>query len=65
MENAFAESFNGRRGDECLSINWFISVRHAREIIESWWQDYNEVRSHSSLNGRSPKEYAEAVAALY
>ena len=44
VENAFAESFNGRLCDECLNINWFMSVRHAREIIESWRQDYNEVR---------------------
>jgi putative transposase len=36
IENAFAESFNGRLRDECLNINWFLSVKHAREIIESW-----------------------------
>ena len=66
VENAFAESFNGRLRDECLNTNWFMSVRHAREIIESWRQDYNEVRRpHSSLEGRSPREYTEAVAALY
>ena len=65
VENAFAESFNGRLRDECLNINWFMSVKHAREVIEIWWRDYNEVRPHSSLKGRSPKEYAEAVAALY
>ena len=65
VENAFAESFNGRLRDECLNINWFMSIKHAREVIESWRQDYNEVRPHSSLEGRSPKEYAEAVAALY
>ena len=64
-ESAFAESFNGRLRDECLNINCFMSVRHAREIMESWRQDYNDVRPHSSLKGRSPKEYAEAVAALY
>ena len=46
VENAFAESFNGRLRDECLSINWFMSIKHAREVIESWRQDYNEVRSH-------------------
>ena len=63
VENAFAESFNGRLRDECLNINWFMSIKHAREVIESWRQDYNEVRPHSSLKGRSPKEYAEAVAA--
>ena len=65
MENAFAESFNGRLCDGCLNINWFISAKHAREVIESWRRDYNEVRPHSSLKGRSPMEYAEAVAALY
>ena len=65
VENAFAESFNGRLRDECLNINWFMGIKHAREVIESWRRDYNEVRPHSSLKGRSPKEYAEAVAALY
>ena len=43
VENAFAESFNGRLRDECLNINWFMSIKHAREVIESWRQDYNEV----------------------
>ena len=57
VENAFAESFNGRLRDECLSINWFMSVKHAREIIESWRQDYNEVRPHNSLKGETPKQF--------
>ena len=61
VENAFAESFNGRLRDECLNINWFMSVRHAREIIESWRQDYNEVRPHSSLKGIN----AQRVCWLY
>lgn len=58
IENAFAESFNGRLRDECLNTNWFISLKHAREIIEDWRKDYNEVRPHSSLNHRTPMEYA-------
>ena len=62
VENAFAESFNGRLRDECLR---FISVRHARQVIESWRQDYNEVRPHSSLKGRTPREFAESTAGLY
>ena len=45
MENAFTESFNGRLRDECLDINWFMSVKHAREVIENWRQDYNEVKT--------------------
>ncbi len=49
VENAFAESFNGRFRDECLNTNWFMSIKRAREVIESWRQDYNEVRPHSVL----------------
>jgi len=61
IENAFVESFNGRFRDECLNTNWFLSVKHAREVIEEWCRDYNEVRPHSSLKGNTPREYAEAA----
>jgi len=64
IENAFAESFNGRLRDECLNTNWFMNLKHAREVIEDWRKDYNEVRPHSSLNDRTPVEYAEATAGL-
>ena len=42
-----------------------MSVRHAREIIESWRQDYNEVRPHRSLKGKTPREFADSMAGLY
>ena len=45
VEKAFAESFNGRLRNECLNISWFLSVRHARETIESSRHDSNEVAS--------------------
>jgi len=61
IENAFAESFNGRLRDECLNINWFMNLKHARDIIEDWWIDYNQVRPHSSLNGMTPMEYANTA----
>jgi len=61
IENAFVESFNGRFRDECLNTNWFLSVKHAREVIEAWRKDYNEVRPHSSLKGNTPRAYAEAA----
>jgi putative transposase len=64
VENAYAESFNGRFRDECLNTNWFISLKHAREVIEEWRKDYNEVRPHSSLKGATPKEYAETAVGL-
>jgi putative transposase len=64
IENAYAESFNGRLRDECLNTNWFISLKHARDVIEEWRRDYNEVRPHNSLKGATPKEYAEITAKL-
>lgn len=64
IENAYAESFNGRLRDECLNTNWFINLKQARQIIEDWRNDYNQVRPHSSLNNLTPKEYAETAARL-
>jgi putative transposase len=61
VENAYAESFNGRLRDECLNTNWFMNLKHARNIIEDWRKDYNEVRPHSSLKNMSPMEYANAA----
>lgn len=61
IENAYIESFNGRFRDECLNTNWFLSLKHAREVIEEWRKDYNEVRPHSSLKGATPKAYAVAA----
>ena len=57
-QNASGESFNGRLRDECLNANWFTSLSDARRKIESWRQDYNELRPHSSLNYLPPAEFA-------
>jgi len=54
-QNAFIESFNGKFRDECLNQNWFVDLRHAREVIEAWRVDYNTVRPHSSLRYLTPK----------
>jgi putative transposase len=64
IENAYAESFNGRLRDECLNTNWFLNLKHARNIIEDWRKDYNQVRPHSSLKNLTPMEYANAAAGL-
>ena len=56
MQNAIVESFNGRLRDECLNETLFTSLRHARAVLASWQRDYNEVRPHSALGGRSPGE---------
>jgi putative transposase len=59
MDNGLVESFNGSLRDECLNVNWFLSLDDAREKIEKWRVDYNEFRPHSSLGNRTPKEFSE------
>jgi putative transposase len=62
MENGYVESFNGRFRDECLNENWFSDLADAREKIAQWKQDYNEERPHSSLQYRTPVEFAAQAA---
>jgi putative transposase len=57
-DNPFIESFNGSFRDECLNINWFMSLQDARKKIESWRQDYY-FRPHSSLADTAPAVYAK------
>ena len=56
-QNAYVESFNGKFRDECLNEHWFLSMRHAREVIARWRQEYNEERPHSSLDDQTPNEF--------
>jgi putative transposase len=55
-DNPYIESFNGSFRDECLNINWFLSLEDAKEKIELWRQEYNSFRPHSSLNDLTPNE---------
>jgi putative transposase len=64
VQNAYVESFNGRLRDECLNANWFTSLSDARRKIETWRQDYDEQRPHSSLNYLPPAEFAKAAAEM-
>ena len=57
-QNAFVESFNGRLRDECLNETLFTSLVQARAVLAAWRQDYNTVRPHSKLGGRTPAEIA-------
>jgi len=58
VDNAYMESFNGRFRDECLNQHWFLSLDHARRIVNEWRRDYNEGRPHSALGGLAPREVA-------
>ena len=53
-DNAYIESFNGSFRAECLNTHWFMSLDDAREKLEAWRVDYNEVRPHSAIGNNSP-----------
>jgi putative transposase len=61
-QNGYIESFNGKLRDECLNEHEFIDLRHARELIETFREDYNQHRPHSSLDGLTPSEFAAQIA---
>jgi putative transposase len=62
VQNAFAESFNGRLRDECLNATWFRSLADAQQTIAQWRMEYNEGRPHSGLADRTPSEFARELA---
>ena len=58
VENGLCESFNGRLRDECLNVNEFTSIDHAKAVLAAWREDYNHHRPHGSLGQLTPSEYA-------
>jgi putative transposase len=58
-DNPFIESFNGSFRDECLNVNWFLSLDDAYEKISAWTEEYNNFRPHSSLNDLTPQQVVE------
>lgn len=60
-DNAYVESFNGRFREECLNANWFMSLDDAKQKIEAWRREYNQIRPHTSLGYRTPNEVAQSM----
>src|SRR6266480_729848 len=58
QQNAFIESFNGRLRDELLNETLFMSLAHARQMLDMFQDDYNTVRTHSGLGNMPPDAYA-------
>ncbi len=58
-DNPFIESFNGSFRDECLNVNWFLSLEDAQDKIDAWRKEYNEFRPHSSLGDLTPEQVFE------
>jgi putative transposase len=62
-QNGYGESFNARLRDECLNLEEFWSLPHARALIEAWRIEYNSEHLHSSLSYMTPDEFAARCAA--
>ena len=61
VQNAHIESFNGRARDEFLNLHSFLTLDQARDAAAAWLIDYNEIRPHSSIGNRTPKEFADSL----
>ncbi len=44
--NEFLESFKGKFRNECLSVNHFCSLNHAKDIIGLWQEECKAVGPH-------------------
>ena len=54
MARGFIEAFNSKLRAECLNADWFLTLADAREKLEHWRRDYNEVRPHSAIGYNVP-----------
>ena len=59
VENGFIESFNARLRDECLNVEWFVSLADARQKLTKFREHYSHERPHSALADRTPAAFAE------
>ncbi len=53
-DNAYVESFNATVRLECLGREWVLDLDDARQKIDDWGIEYNEVRPHSGIGDRTP-----------
>src|SRR5579875_2732080 len=58
-ENGYVESFHSRFRDEVLEGELFESAADAQQKGSGVRREYNQVRPHSSLGYKTPKEFSE------
>ena len=62
-QNGYAESFNSRLRDELLASEVFADLKEAKALTADWKNEYNHRRPHSSLDYRTPAEFASSLGA--
>ena len=59
QKNGFVERFNRSFREDILDCYLFDSLDEVREMAWEWQIEYNEERSHDSLNNLTPVEYRQ------
>ena len=62
-QESLAESFNCRFRDEFLNTELLAAVPEAQALADRWSWEYNTLKPHLALQGRTPLETAQAAAA--
>jgi putative transposase len=57
-QNGYIERFNRTYREDVLDAYIFGSLKEAREITETWMEEYTEIRPHDALQGLPPYQYA-------
>ena len=57
VDNTFIEAFNGTLRRECLTLHWFLNLADLQQTLQTWRDDYNHHRPHSSLADVPPAEF--------
>jgi len=58
QQNCYVERFNGSMRDELLNGETFRTVTETRVVIESWLDQYNQIRPHRGLGMKTPAAFA-------
>ena len=60
-QNPYNESFNSIFRTTCLDRWAFETLAQARIVIAEWLNEYNTIRPHGSLAGRSPVQFIQEL----
>ena len=61
QQNPYVERFNGTMRRELLNTEEFRNLLEARVVIGDWVDEYNTVRPHRGLAGKTPTAFATAA----
>jgi methionyl-tRNA formyltransferase len=61
-DNAHVEAFHASLRRECLSQHCFVDLQDAQQTLDTWREDYNNHRPHSSLGQLPPVHFRKRRA---